>query len=189
MPTLNEAYQRPNLQRAWRWIRSNPDPLQKRFCGNLYSHFAVADDLIIDHLHGQLSRRMYEPSLACKILMPKKSGILRPYTLLTVEDQIVYQSLVNIIAEHLAPRIRHHYLVHNFGHVYAGTTSAWFYRKWSDGYVAFNQAARKAFNKGLTYTASFDLTACYDSLDHRVLTHFLKELSATKISANFLPAY
>ncbi len=29
---------------------------------------------------------------------------------------------------------------------------------------------------GYVYTASFDLTACYDSLDHRVLRHFLDKL-------------
>jgi IS1 family transposase len=52
----------------------------------------------------------------------------------------------------------------------------WFYRKWTDGYKAFNQATKQAFADGHVYTASFDLTACYDSLDHRVLKHFLGKL-------------
>ena len=64
-----------------------------------------------------------------------------------------------------------------FGHVYGGRTSKWFYTKWSDGYKEFNKAARtEAFRRGLKYAASFDLTACYDSLDHGVLCHFLRKL-------------
>jgi hypothetical protein len=86
--------------------------------------------------------------------------------------------MVNVIAEHLiaVPGIKSNYHVKNFGNLYAGKSSVWFYRKWSAGYKKFNDAARDAFNKGLTFSASFDLTACYDSIDHNVLRHFLKEI-------------
>jgi len=63
-----------------------------------------------------------------------------------------------------------------FGHLYAGRASPWFYRKWSDGYRQFNSAAITAFESGLRVTASFDLTACYDSIDHGVLCHFFRKL-------------
>jgi len=62
-----------------------------------------------------------------------------------------------------------------FGHLYAGKSSQWFYRKWQKGHQAFNDAARKAVDKGYRITASFDLTACYDSVDHGVLRHFLEK--------------
>jgi hypothetical protein len=62
----------------------------------------------------------------------------------------------------------------------------WFYRKWSDGYTAFNKAARDAFNRGLVYSASFDFTAFYDSVDHGVLCHFLAELGCERDFCNFL---
>ena len=132
MSALGEFRGRPNLERAWRWIRSNPDPTYKRYCGDMYSRFAVADDLIIDDLHDRLRREIYEPKHSCKLLIPKKSGILRPYTILTVEDQIVYQGLVNIIAERLAPKIRNRFFTQTFGHIYAGLSSPFFYRRWQD---------------------------------------------------------
>lgn len=88
----------------------------------------------------------------------------------------MYQASVNLIAEKLQPRVVKRYHKKVFGHLYAGKSSIWFYRKWSDGYKAFNEAARQAFGEGFIYTASFDLTACYDSLDHRVLRHFLERL-------------
>lgn len=188
MSALTESRDRRNLERAWRWIRSNPDAMYKRYCSDLYSRFAVADDLIIDDLHDRLRRGIYEPGHACKFLLPKKSGILRPYSILRVEDQIVYQGLVNVVAERLMPRVRGRYLVQTFGHLYAGINSQWFYRKWADGYAAINRTARAAVNKGLVYTASFDLTACYDSLDHSVLCHFLRQLGCEQEFCEFLRA-
>jgi len=49
-----------------------------------------------------------------------------------------------------------------------------------------NQATRDAFKRGLVYAASFDLTACYDSLDHAVLCHFLKQLGIEQEFCDFL---
>lgn len=89
MSAMSEFRDRRNLERAWRWIRSNPDPAYKRYCADIYSRFAIADDLILTDLRDRLCRNIYEPHHASKFMMPKKSGILRPYTILTVEDQIV----------------------------------------------------------------------------------------------------
>ncbi len=176
MADLDQLRNSENLRRAWRWIRSNANASYKSYFRPLYQHFAVAEEALLDDLADRLRRDIYEPEPACKLYQPKASGILRPISLLSVEDQIVYQAAVNLIAEKLRPRVVQRYNKQVFGHLYAGKTSTWFYRKWSDGYKAFNEAARQAFDDGFTYTASFDLTACYDSLDHRVLRHFLQKL-------------
>jgi hypothetical protein len=89
----------------------------------------------------------------------------------------VYQAMVNVIADRLSPRIRGQYQRVTFGHMYAGRSNIWFYKPWRQGYKAFNKASRDAFNRGLKFTASFDLTACYDSLDYEVLAHFLRKLN------------
>jgi len=133
MGLLTDAFDTTNLDRAWRWIRSNPDSEFKSYFRSAYEQFALADTALLADLKKRLKRGTYQPSHACKIYYPKRSGILRPYTLLTVEDQIVYQALVNIVAEKLFPHVRARYLKEAFGHLYAGKSSIWFYRKWSDG--------------------------------------------------------
>ncbi|MFA5129739.1 MAG: reverse transcriptase domain-containing protein [Patescibacteria group bacterium] len=173
---INHAADIDTLRRAWRWIKSNPDARYKKFFSESYSAYSLIEDEVLLDLSRQLKQRIYEPCHSCKIYIPKASGILRPYSLLTVEDQIIYQAFVNIIAEKLHPKVASDYYVSNFGHLYAQKSSIWFYRKWSDGYRKFNEAARDAFNNGLKYSASFDLTACYDSLDHGVLRYFLKDI-------------
>ncbi len=176
MADLDQLRHPDNLRRAWRWLRSNPDAAYKSYFRSLYQRYAIAEDALLDDLADRLRRGIYEPEPSTKLLHPKASGILRPYSLLSVEDQIVYQAALNLIAERLQPRVVQRYNKSVFGHLYAGKTSTWFYRKWTEGYKSFNQATEKAFADGYVYTASFDLTACYDSLDHRVLKHFLSKL-------------
>jgi Reverse transcriptase (RNA-dependent DNA polymerase) len=179
MSTLAKVYDKVNIERAWKWVRSNPDATFKAHFRNAYSRYALADAVLLVDLQDRLQRGIYEPQESCKLYLPKRSGILRPYSLLSVEDQIVYQAFVNIIAEQLFPRVKFRYYVDTFGHLYAGKNSTWFYQKWSDGYAKFNETARDAFRRGLTLSASFDLTACYDSLDHHVLRHFLLKIACS----------
>ena len=167
-----------NLARAYKWTRSNPNPEYKNYFRDAYEAYAASSGLNLKRLRKHLKqhRNVYEPSHASKVFLPKSSGILRPYTLLTVNDQIVYQACINIIAEKLFPKVRKNYLDKTFGNLYAGKTSNFFYRRWQDGYRSFSQHIRDYINKGFKYVANFDLTSFYDSIDHNVLEHFLLEL-------------
>ena len=176
MTASTDLYDAKNIQRAWRWIKSNPDARYKAYFRDLYSVYEVAEEPLLERLRDRLRRNTFVPTNACKIYFPKPSGILRPYTLLTLEDQIAYQAAANAVADRLYRRVRSRYYTEVFGHLYAGRSNIWFYRKWSKGYQQFNEAARTAFEEGYRYAASFDLTACYDSLDHGVLRHFLGKI-------------
>src|SRR5207302_4138088 len=121
---------------------SNPEAAYKSYCRHLYTNYAIADTALLDRLHDGLKRGTYQPCHSTKLFFPKPSGILRPYSLLTVEDQIVYQAMINVVAEQLYPRIRHRYFTEVFGHLYAGKRSTWLYRRWQAGYAAFNDAQR-----------------------------------------------
>ena len=170
---LGEAFSEENITRAWLWTRTNPNPEYKQYFRHIYRAYAMSTPQSLRHLRARLRKEIFEPSYATKIYFPKKSGILRPYSLLSVEDQLVYQSLVNVIADELSRRVRTRYNSTVFGNLYAGKRSLFFYQDWRKGYRAFSDAIRTAIDKGFIYSASFDLTACYDSIDHKVLTHFL----------------
>ena len=176
MSNLKLVYDPTNLDRAWNWILSNPDAAYKGYFRTLYANYGVASTELLRDLGDRIRHGVYEPAASCKLFLPKPSGILRPFSLLTVEDQIVYQALVNVVAERLFPKVKHRYRREVFGHLYAGHGATWFYQKWQKSYAAYNNAARHAFVAGFNYTAKFDLTAFYDSLDHGVLCHFLEKL-------------
>lgn len=183
---LKAAFDKENLLRCWTWLNTNSDNNYKNHFRSLYKAYSLSLDENIDKLHRDLKYHRYKPELSTKLYIPKKSGILRPYTLLNINDQIVYLALVSIIAERLSKRASKNYNISVFGHLYAGKTSSYFYKKWSDGYVKFNYAINDAFTNGYKWTASFDLTAFYDSIDHKVLTHFLTEIGITKEFSKYL---
>lgn len=172
-----------NLKRAYRWTQSNPEASYKGYFRDAY---AASSDNNLRRLRKHLIRRAYDPGHASKVYLPKASGILRPYTLLTVNDQIVYQACINIVAERLKPRVRGRYLKATFGHLYAGKSSRFFYLKWQTGYRAYSDAVVDHVKRGFSYVANFDLTAFYDSIDHNVLKYFLKELRLDDDLIDFL---
>lgn len=177
MPSdLDQAFKIENLRRAWLWTKTNRNATFKNYFRNVYSAYSLAVEENLSDLHDRLVKRLFQPSRPTKLYFPKKSGILRPYSLLHMEDQILYQALVNIIAQRLLPHIRSRYYISVFGNLYAGKRSLFFYRDWKKAYRAFSKAVRSSYEKGYQYAASFDLTACYDSIDHGVLKHFLRDI-------------
>jgi hypothetical protein len=176
---MNKVYSKNNIMRAWLWLKTNPDRRIKDeyHMRAAYSAFTVVEDEFLSGITKELKDETYQPSIAEKFLLPKPSGGLRPYTLLTIKDQLVYQAIANIIAEKFPKKIQGRYLKKTFGNLYAGKNSPWFYRQWKDGYSAFNKSARTAFKSDKVFMASFDLVACFDTLDHKVLAHYLKKIN------------
>src|SRR5947209_3716930 len=115
MRTLEQVYHPANITRSWGWIRSNADAAYKNYFRTLYQNYALADTDQLADLRDRLKRGVFEPAPACKVFLPKPSGLLRPMTLLTVEDQVVYQALVNVVAERLFPRVKGRYGKEVFG--------------------------------------------------------------------------
>lgn len=186
MSDLSRVFDLKNLRRAYRWLLSNPDAEYKSYFRDAYDAFALASETHLRWIRQQGLRECYQVSHASKVLLPKPSGSLRSITLLTVEDQIVYQACVNLIADALNRRTRHRYETTIFAHLYGGRTSAFFYRRWQTGYKKFGARIRAAHGKGFTHIADFDLASFYDSIDHNVLRHFLIDLKIDEDTITFL---
>ncbi len=179
-PTLRAVASTANLQRAWIWTQTSSNRAYKAYFRALYRAYSIGAADNLKDLQTRLLNGAYSPTLATKLYFPKPSGIQRPYSLLTVEDQIVYQALANAVAERLVAKVRGRYHRTVFGNLYAGRGSPFFYQDWRRGYSRFTSKLRQAFADGYRFAASFDLTACYDSIDHTVLRHFLSRLRLDK---------
>ena len=183
---LQKVFDLKNLRRAYRWIMSNPDARYKSYFRDSYDAFAIASDTHLKWIRQEGLKERYQVTHASKLLLPKASGTLRPITLLTVEDQIVYQACVNLIADELKKRTKKRYEKRVFAHLYAGKSSAFFYMQWQRCYRKFGKSVKKAFADGFDHVANFDLASFYDSIDHHVLRHFLKETGIDEDTIDFL---
>lgn len=135
------------MRRAYRWLLSNPDANYKSYFRDSYDAFATASDTLLKRLRQDCLSGKYEPSNASKVYLPKPSGTLRPISLITTEDQIVYQAIVNAVAHELHRRTKQRYYKRIFANLYAGKPSKFFYRRWQDGYREFGKAIRKLHAK------------------------------------------
>lgn len=173
---LRKAYSNNNIELAYKRLLRNSDRHYKAYFRNLYRSYTLAGDQALYDLGKRLRANVYPRQSASKTFTPKPSMIQRPMTLLAIEDQITYQCFANIVADYMYPVVRKNYGVKTFSNMYSGPTKEFFYRDWRTGYRAFTDAFANSYHEGYCWIASFDLTACYDSIDHSVLRYFLTDL-------------
>lgn len=173
MYTITNIRKFSNLSLAYDRLVTNPESTYKNYFRSTYSNFALAlNDNIKCISHKMKSGFM--PEISLRAFMPKSNGLSRMYTILSIEDQIVYQAFANIIAEAMTnKKTRERYKKSVFGNLYTNKNSVFFYEPWKDSYIAYTRAIIKAYKSGLNYIASFDLTACYDSINHNLIKNIL----------------
>lgn len=120
---LRNAISIETLLRSWTWLNTNSDYVYKGYFRSLYKAYSLSLIENITKLHSDLKYNRYKAEHAIKLFIPKKSGILRPYSLLNLNDQIVYLSLVTVVAEKLYRKANKNYNLTVFGHLYAGKES------------------------------------------------------------------
>jgi hypothetical protein len=172
---LNSYSTTKNIDLAYARLLTNPEATYKNYFRNIYATYGMAKD---NNIHN-LSKKMksgYVPEQSFKVYVPKPNGLNRMYTLMSVEDQIVYQAYANKLADQMqVESIKRRYKKSVFGNLYAGKNSDFLFQRWEDSYKAFTKAIIKAFKNGNEYIASFDLTACYDSINHNLLGDILRK--------------
>jgi hypothetical protein len=168
----------PNFELAFERLVRGQNRDYKVFTRHLYSSYQLSLGENLEHLVSDIKAGRYAPSAATAVYQPKKSGVLRPLRILTLQDQIVYQALVNIVADAFRADQQQLALVRNFGAIIGDKSSRFFYRGWKKCYRAFDGAIVKAFNRGNDYVADFDLVSFYELIDHvllrEVLSHRVK---------------
>lgn len=111
----------------------------------------------------------YEPQPDHKVYVPKASSTLRTMSLMSVADLVVYQALVNVVADNTHRFMVSHENQHVYGNVYAGAGSRWMLKRWRNQYRYFMQRIVKYYEAGNTWTACTDIVAFYDTIDHERL--------------------
>ncbi len=147
----------------------------KQFYRHLYPSYNLSLQENLDDLIHDIKSGTYKPSKPTIVFQPKKTLILRPLALLSLTDLIVYQAIINYIANKFESEQTKYAFSRSFGAIYAGKDSPFFYRSWKVCYRTYNKAIEKAFNAGNTFVADFDLVSFYELIDHNLLKEKLFE--------------
>ncbi len=159
-----------NLKLAWRRINTARNLQYKRFFREAYLVYESSLNENIRELHKSLSAKVWEPSHATRIYIPKPSGLQRPLSLLDIEDQIVFQAVANQFARKLFTKRQKVELKTVFSNkLTSKTDSIFFTERWQSTYRVFQNECSEAFDEGYTWAADFDLAAYYDTISHDLL--------------------
>jgi hypothetical protein len=162
-----------NLELAFNRVIRGQNRDYKAFFRHLYPSYQLTLNENLQDLSRELRGGRYRPSQAICIFLPKKSGILRPLRLLTLKDQIVYQAIVNLVADCFRTEQKKNAFYKNFGAILADKQSLFFYRSWKTCHREFDALLSRAFQRGNDYVADFDLVSFYELIDHRLLRDVL----------------
>lgn len=165
-----------NFDLAWIRLQTSQDRITKEFWRNNVGVAHLSAESVIRRVRKRLRNEQYAPERSCIVSLPKASGLLRHMTLLTTEDHLVYQAILNILAQKISSKLRKHYGRALFSNMYAGKDSKFFFRPWQKGYQQFSEQCRSAHQSGLEWMMSFDFASYYDSIDHRMLENLLTNL-------------
>jgi len=160
---------RNNLELAWRRINTGTSPAYKRYFRQVYLAYEFGLDDNLKLLHTSL-RGGWLPTPPVREYTPKPSGLQRPLSLMTVENQIVYQAVANAFADKLRSR---RVMVEDcvaFSNVLSTTNKdIFFIRDWHESYRAFRKKVQDLYSSGLNWIAFFDLSAFFDTISHELL--------------------
>jgi hypothetical protein len=175
-----------NFELAFTRVVRGGNEEYKTFYRHLFPSFNLALRENLKDLIEELRRGTFEPERPTVVYQPKKSGILRPLTLLSLRDLIVYQAIVNRTAVSFADEQANYAFKKTFGAIFAGHTSPFFYRSWKTSYRKYNSAITSAFNGGNDFVADFDLVSFYELIEHDLLAERLRKKVKSKTLIDLL---
>ena len=166
---INQLASKINLRLAWRRITTGSNQQYKRFYRPLYYAYEVAVEKNLADLRQRLLGHAFEPRHPERIYVPKASGLHRPLSLLSIEDQIVLQAFANLAAKRMQTKRTALQFRVVFSNILEKPSSIFFFRRWQFTYSEFQRTIEKHFNAGMDWVGDFDLAAFYDTISHELL--------------------
>lgn len=154
--------------------------------GDEYKNFYYDDfrilkfgiDENLKQLISDIKENIYRPQSPIKYYLPKHNNLVRPITILTTFDLIVYQAITNVIADKLYDKMSIYFNSSTFGNVFKTTHSEapeFFYERWKTQWRRFNNEIEQQYRNGFEYCVKFDIASFYDIIDHNILCQILTE--------------
>jgi len=133
----------------------------------------------IETVISNIQHAIYKPEKCHKFFIPKKDNLVRPLSMLTFVDLLVYQAMTNVIADTTNDVISPYYDKIIFGNVIntskaKGDDRKFFYKSWKKKWKRFNEISKEHYNAGYIYLSEFDIASFFDTIDHNILCELLR---------------
>ncbi len=168
-----------NFQLAFLRLKTASKNLYKTIYYEDLKLFGLYIDENISTVINNIQQDIYKPEKCHKIFIPKKDNLVRPLSMLTFIDLLVYQAIVNVIADTSYDIISPYYDKIIFGNIVntskcPETDKPFFYKSWKRKWKRFNEISKDHFSNGYIYLSEFDIASFFDTIDHNILCELLE---------------
>lgn len=167
-----------NFQLAFKRLQTASRNLYKELYYQDLKIFGFFLDQNIESLINEIGQKIFKPEKSYKIFMPKKDNLVRPLSLLKFKDLLVYQALINVIADTVYDDIAPYYNNILFGNVITTSQESernriFFYKPWKEQWKKFGDKTKEYYDAGYKFLSEFDIASFFDTIDHSILCQIL----------------
>jgi hypothetical protein len=179
MSQLDDFLNIDNFKLAFIRLKTASKSLYKTIYMEDLRIFSFYLDDNIEMLIYNIKNDIYKPQKGHKIYIPKKDNLVRPLTMLNFIDMLVYQALLNVIADKTHDLISPYYNKTLFANYVnpstaKGNNKNFFYQSWKRRWKNYNKISKGHFNNGYVYLSEFDIASFFDTIDHNILCELLR---------------
>lgn len=132
----------------------------------------------INSLINEIKQEIYKPEKSYKIFIPKKDNLVRPLSLLKFKDLLIYQAIINIIADYVHDYIYPYYNNIIFGNFFTISSDhennrIFFFKPWQKQWEKFGDKTKEYYDAGYKFLSEFDIASFFDTIDHNILRQIL----------------
>ncbi|MBE3128422.1 MAG: hypothetical protein IMZ60_01955 [Actinobacteria bacterium] len=184
MSYWNKLLTKDNFFLAWKRINTGTNIYYKRFFREVYLAYEISHKSNIENLLNRIKGGSFKPCEPDKIFIPKPSGLQRPITLLTVEDQIVWQAIANFLMDKFYEGRKEVEGITVFSNLHS-SDKKYFFKNWKSSYSDYRNKIYSIF-KEHKWVVHFDLAAFFDTISHDHIINLINPKNKESEIAKFV---
>ena len=169
-----------NFELAFKRLQTSRRDLYKDLYHEDMNIFGLLLNNNIESLIHEIKQKIFKPERSHKIFIPKKNNLVRPLSLLYFKDLLVYQAIINVIADSVYNNISPYYNNIIFGNYYHTSQDSekdkiFFLKPWKKQWKKFEEKTKEYYKSGYQFLSEFDIASFFDTIDHNILSQLLEK--------------
>jgi Reverse transcriptase (RNA-dependent DNA polymerase) len=172
------------------WNRVKKDLKDKHFISPLYLPDILLTDLTkwLGALKVKIENKTFQPHPMEVVEIPKGKGLIRPGSLLFIDDNISYSALVQECYSKILAQVKWSQNLVDFAYIVTkeNMTSNDWYKSQLFGWNSFREKSLEKIKEGFQYVIVTDLTGFYENIDIPILVSDLRAIGVENEIVNEL---
>ncbi|MFH1408195.1 MAG: RNA-directed DNA polymerase [Patescibacteria group bacterium] len=180
-------FTKDDLELAWKRLREDIKNKRLFFVNTDYIHLVEkAKDVFLDGLLVKLNNNTYTPSNSYICEVPKSNGGIRPGCRLTVEDAIVYTTIIGVCFPQIYKTLKWSQNKIDYAYILDKPNKEKWIQNQFIGWESFRKESVRKLTKSSGFVLFCDITGYYENIDRQRLLEYTRQLNVCDNLINIL---